>query len=404
MSVPTKLWLPIMLIIVGCNSDDEKLFQGDMVLSAEQYELFYGDSPITSRKGHSMKSMLWPDGIVPYKITTSSHKQKKEIETAMKAWADVTCLHFREIPVDDEYNDPHLLFVRKQGCSSDVGRKYWQNGQEVIIGFGCENPYKIAHEIGHAIGFHHEQARKDRDDYIKIITENFDSKKMANFKKQTYINNFNIPYDYDSIMHYSMYAFSDNDKKTIAPHDPTKQFLLGQRDHLSFYDVKLANVMYSCDSKCDSKLECQNEGYVDSSCTCTCKPGYGGKTCEKEEPTLKPCGGYVTTSGSSITSPNYPQYYTSDQKCVWWIKAPEGKKVDATFTRFDIFRRETDGKKLCYFDKLEIRTKDVYQGEEYCGEELNGKSIQSESNSLVLIFESGTLGIEKGFDVKVKFV
>lgn len=40
-----------------------------------------------------------------------------------------------------------------------------------------------------------------------------------NFKKyeSETVTNFNVTYDYHSIMHYSAYAFSHNEKKTIVP-------------------------------------------------------------------------------------------------------------------------------------------------------------------------------------------
>ena len=61
------------------------------------------------------------------------------------------------------------------------------------------------HELGHAIGFQHEQKRPDRDDYVTILLENVQSGKTHNFNKMStaYVNDFGIVYDYKSVMHYS---------------------------------------------------------------------------------------------------------------------------------------------------------------------------------------------------------
>ena len=60
------------------------------------------------------------------------------------------------------------------------------------------------HELGHAIGLYHEQSRRDRDDYIWVRSEYMDPRYRFNsdMENEEDIDNYGIPYDYASIMHY----------------------------------------------------------------------------------------------------------------------------------------------------------------------------------------------------------
>ena len=51
-------------------------------------------------------------------------------------------------------------------------------------------------------------------------------------------------YDYESIMHYDMYAFSKNNKPTIVPKKPG--VTIGQRKGFSDLDVYKINKLYEC--------------------------------------------------------------------------------------------------------------------------------------------------------------
>jgi hypothetical protein len=69
----------------------------------------------------------------------------------------------------------------------------------------------------HAIGFQHMQSATERDDYIRILWENIGGGMEYNFDSYpaSMISQFGYPYDLESVMHYTEYAFSFNGQPTM---------------------------------------------------------------------------------------------------------------------------------------------------------------------------------------------
>ncbi len=138
------------------------------------------------------------------------------------------------------------------GCSSSFVGK--QGGRQIInLGWGCHNVKTIIHEIGHAIGFWHEQSRPDRDRYVTIHWENMIAHRNFQFSKRTGVDYQGEVYDYGSIMHYRDSEFSINKRslKTITVNNPVVYEAqgkpeLGLAQHLSEGDVRQINKMYKC--------------------------------------------------------------------------------------------------------------------------------------------------------------
>ena len=125
-------------------------------------------------------------------------------------------------------------------CCSFVGR-FAYFIQPVSIGFRCSFASTV-HEIGHVLGFWHEQSRPDRDKYVNIHRENILPEFEQNFDKETAVNSLGVPYDFNSIMHYSASAFAKSNTNTISTKE--KDIPFGLAPELSPLDIKQTNLLY----------------------------------------------------------------------------------------------------------------------------------------------------------------
>lgn len=77
-------------------------------------------------------------------------------------------------PIQQDWHIDCKLFCDR--CNSNVGRT--GGSQVVSLDQGCVHVGLIIHELMHAAGFFHEQARADRDNYVVVnwanIQEGFD--------------------------------------------------------------------------------------------------------------------------------------------------------------------------------------------------------------------------------------
>ena len=170
----------------------------------------------------------------------------------------------------------------------------------------------MCHLIGHVLGYFHENARPDRDNYVKINYNNIIPNMDIEFLSypSVIINNYNLSYDYASIMHFGglvrfdilfqlIFIFCSSSKKeysknktqqnkqsyTIETLNPAYQNTIGQRVGLSYQDIKLANIVY-CSTKMTtcSNATCQRNGYINpKTCnnTCICPDGFTGSLCDR---------------------------------------------------------------------------------------------------------------------------
>lgn len=304
------------LVMSGSSSNPTIRIERDILVSLDEYMDRQKDMMEEEKTGKRVKrkatpSRRWPNAIVPYEIApnTFSSAQITQINQAITDWNRETCLNFR--PRNGEA--AAVRFVNGQGCSSFVGRV--GNVQPISLANGCRIKRIIIHEMGHAIGFNHEQSRNDRDRFVRIRTENIPQPVLFNFQKlpTSQVTNLGVRYDYRSVMHYGARDFSTNGQITVETLDANFQNIIGRAPGLSFRDIRLANAMYNCAGSCPA-MSCPGEGFVGKDCQCKCP------TNDPNNPIETCTGTAMSTTTTSATPTTAPTNDCSDMNmyCSYW--------------------------------------------------------------------------------------
>ncbi len=280
--------------------DGLAIYQGDMILgdAAELAQSLVQASGVGSpaaacaRAGGTLRCLfgarLWPNGVIAYVIDNDSYLAHERsavqhlIDGVAEHYATNTNVRLVARTVERDYVEIRNVTDPRVCGSSQVGR---QGGRQILhvhsdADFGC-----LVHEVAHAFGLEHEQARSDRDEHVRINWANLSTDDLRhNFAiaPTHYFDDYGF-YDYDSIMHYPARIAGwsrDATQPVIELLDPAVDpSRLGQRAGLSDGDIFTINQIHPGDPNRVDLRDFQTVGFPLAAVGSTLRNQGGRYTC-----------------------------------------------------------------------------------------------------------------------------
>ncbi|CAD6991890.1 zinc metalloproteinase nas-10 [Ceratitis capitata] len=250
----------VLLLFVGSAFTNPTKTEELNIEDFENYnnEINVEDEEADAKNRNAVNSPLqrWPSNILLYRISTDYNKDEVDnVHAALQVFNESTCLVFKQYDPRIHGNSKHIYYKKSPNmCGTKVGFNPLSpmGPHDIVL-----NPYclsergVIQHETLHVLGLYHEQSRPDRNKYVQIEYSNIPQQYWSQFiaYPEMYTTTYNVKYDYESLMHYSQFAFAkDSTKPSMRARNGTMviERKMGQIVGPSEGDLTKIRLMYKC--------------------------------------------------------------------------------------------------------------------------------------------------------------
>ncbi|WP_109300859.1 M12 family metallopeptidase [Aquimarina sp. AU474] len=201
------------------------------------------DEGINEKLGLAGGVRKWTNNTIVYVTQGLSNSVRSELQKSMDEWSSKTNVRFKE-----RTNESNYVTISSNGDNCNCGvATLGMNGSRGFIRLGTRTTaVVIIHEIGHTLGYIHEQNRSDRDNHVIINFENIQNGAEDQFYKSNSATLITRDFDINSTMMYGSYTFSKNGQPTIT--DLNGNVLPRRQAAISALDIEGTNNAYSSDT------------------------------------------------------------------------------------------------------------------------------------------------------------